>query len=185
MRLCVVCGAASSQWCGGCGNVSYCGVKHQRQHWPQHKSQCGTVKTCQSPLLGNYLVAARDLRPGDLILEEEVSVLGPASEQEEEEVCLCCYYPSHGQTCPLCGAPLCGPSCQSDPSSPHRQECATLASANINSRTVNISPFITALRFILLSKTDPKRFDPPVISEDTLYNPTILGIKSVENYQQT
>ena len=161
MRKCVVCGATSSQWCGGCGNVSYCGVKHQRQHWAVHKSQCGTVKTAHSPLLGNYLVAARNLRPGDLILEEDVSVLGPATElgeDEDEEVCVGCYYPSHGHTCSLCGAPLCGPSCQSDPASPHTQECNTLASFNLNTKTVSINPFITALRFILLSKTDPKRF---------------------------
>ena len=120
-------------------------------------------------------MAARDLRPGDLILEEEVSVLGPATDQQEqeqeEEVCVGCYYPSHGHTCPQCGAPLCGPSCQSDPASPHSQECATLASFNLDTKTVSINPFITALRFILLSKTDPKRFDPPVILEDTLYNP--------------
>ena len=179
----MVCGAPSAQWCGGCGNVSYCGVKHQRQHWSEHKSQCGTVKTCQSPELGKYLVAARDLSPGDLILEEDVSVLGPASEEEEEEVCVSCYYPSHGHTCHNCHAPLCGPSCQSDPSSPHSQECTTLAS--FNTRNVNITPFITALRFILLSKTDPKRFGFPDnnIRADLVYN-IILGIKSVEIYQQ-
>ena len=161
MKCCAVCGVSSSQWCGGCGNVSYCGVKHQRQHWPHHKSQCGTVKTCQSPELGNYLVAGRDLSPGDLLLDEDVSVLGPAG--DEPDLCVGCYYPSHGHSCSLCGAPLCGPSCQSD-SSPHSIECPTLASFNNNNKH-NITGFITPLRFLLLSKTDQKtkRYDKKFI----------------------
>ena len=150
-----MCGVSSSQWCGGCGNVSYCGPKHQKQDWPRHKAHCGPVKTCHSPLLGNYLVAARDLSPGDLLLDEDVSVLGPAPEEDDEEVCLGCYYPSHGHRCPRCGAPLCGPSCQSD-SSPHSQECGTLSNTDISGH--NITTLVTALRFVLLSKTDQKRF---------------------------
>ena len=84
MRDCAVCSVPSSQWCSGCGNVSYCSSQHQRQDWPRHRSQCGTVRTCHSPLLGNYLVAARDLSPGDLVLDEEVSVLGPAVEEDSQ-----------------------------------------------------------------------------------------------------
>ena len=156
MRPCRVCGVSSSSWCGGCGNVSYCSPKHQKQDWPRHKADCGPLKICQSPLLGNYLVAARDLKPGDLLLDEDVSVLGPAPE-DDEEVCLGCYYPSHGHRCSLCEvAPLCGPSCQY--SSPHSQECKTIAANKDNIAGHKITPFITALRFVLLRKTDQKRF---------------------------
>lgn len=34
--------------------------------------------------LGNYLVAGRDLAPGSLLLDEEVSVLGPAEQVRVE-----------------------------------------------------------------------------------------------------
>jgi hypothetical protein len=26
--------------CGGCGDVAYCTVEHQREHWATHKGQC-------------------------------------------------------------------------------------------------------------------------------------------------
>ena len=70
-------------------------------------------------------------------------------------MCLGCYYPSHGHQCPHCSAPLCGPSCQA-PSSPHSQECSTLATADISG--LDITPFVTALRFLLLARTDLKRY---------------------------
>ena len=59
---------------------------------------------------GNFLVAGRDLARGDLILDEDVSVVGPAD--HETRVCVGCYFPAHDYSCSFCQVPLCGPSCQ-------------------------------------------------------------------------
>ena len=153
MRKCVVCGLSAENWCGGCGNVSYCGVKHQKQDWTSHKNQCHPWRIAKSDQLGQYLVAGRDLDPGDVVLDDDVSVLGPAD--GDTRVCLGCYYPTHGYTCSTCGVPLCGPSCQL-PSSPHHQECATIAKYEAGNK--DIQQYITTLRFILLKQSDLTRY---------------------------
>merc|ERR1712025_4324 len=125
MRVCVVCEVPAHLRCGGCGNVWYCGAKHQKSHWLEHKAACSPFKIEETPQLGKYLVAGRTLNPGDLILDEEVSVLGPPGDDDSPDLCLGCYYPTHSYSCSKCGVPLCGPRCETD--SPHTQECSTLA----------------------------------------------------------
>lgn len=40
--LCIICKAATVHYCGGCRNVWYCSVAHQKQHWElAHHSECG------------------------------------------------------------------------------------------------------------------------------------------------
>jgi len=157
MRSCVVCEVPASQWCGGCGNVSYCSLKHQKSHWPEHKAACGPFKIEQSPQLGNYLVAGRNLKPGDLILDEEVAVLGPIGDEGSPEVCLGCYFPAHGYKCSKCEAPLCGPRCETQ--SDHSQECAILEKYDVCSKIQkDLGCLISPLRFLLLKSTDTARF---------------------------
>ena len=153
MRLCAVCGVDAHQWCGGCGNVSYCGIKHQKSHWADHKPLCGPFKIQQSPQLGKYLVAGRNLESGDLILDEEVAILGPAADEESADICLGCYFPVHGYKCSKCSAPLCGPRCETQ--SNHLQECDILAKYQVCSKiTGNLRWLVPALRFLLYKTTD-------------------------------
>jgi len=132
--------------------VSYCGVKHQKQHWSSHRSQCSPWKICQSDRLGHYLVAGRDLEPGDLVLDEDVAILGPAD--DESRVCTGCYFPTHGYTCSTCGAPLCGPSCEHN--SDHQQECEVISRYAAGDQ--DIQQFISVLRFLRLKTSDPARY---------------------------
>ena len=76
----------------------------KKKHWPTHKSACAPCKTLKSEVrksreteaknkgflqeLGNYLVAGRDLPPASLVLDEEVSVLGPAEQVQHREILL-------------------------------------------------------------------------------------------------
>jgi len=157
MRPCAGCGVPASTWCGGCGNVSYCSAACQKKSWPGHKTQCSPTKTLSTPDLGNYLVAGRDLNPGDLLLDEDVTVLGPhdTCDSDGTSVCPGCYFPCHGYTCSKCHVPLCGPSCEED-SSPHKAECETIKRYRAGDK--DILEHITALRFILLRQSDPARY---------------------------
>ena len=156
MRSCVVCAVEASQWCGGCGNVSYCGVKHQKSHWAEHKAVCSPFKIQQSAQLGKYLVAGRNLIAGDLILDEEVAVLGPTGDDGSTGVCLGCYFPTHGYKCSKCQAPLCGPTCETK--SDHAQECDILAKYDICQKARNnLECLISPLRFLLLKSSDSAR----------------------------
>lgn len=44
---CAVCDKTSNQRCGRCRSIFYCSVDHQRQHWSQHKPNCGQQLTQQ------------------------------------------------------------------------------------------------------------------------------------------
>ena len=48
--LCIICKAETTHYCGGCRNVWYCSVSHQRQHWElAHHKECGKIP-CQRKL---------------------------------------------------------------------------------------------------------------------------------------
>jgi hypothetical protein len=71
---------------------------------------------------GRYLVAARDLSKGDLILSEYPLVAGPIYTRSRP-VCLGCLrlVGPEAYRCQACSFPLCGQACQMGPS--HMQEC--------------------------------------------------------------
>ncbi|XP_066992449.2 SET domain-containing protein SmydA-8 isoform X1 [Anabrus simplex] len=67
-----------------------------------------------SDVMGRYLVAAKNLRAGDVIVSEFPLVVGPA--QGCQPLCLGCYKRlcedgPHKYRCSGCGWPLCGPDC--------------------------------------------------------------------------
>jgi len=160
MRCCNVCASPSKQNCGGCGNVSYCGVNCQKRDWSNHKPTCQPFKVCSESGLGEFLVAARNLKEGDLILNEEVYVLGlPTGEECPAPICLGCYFPAPSYSCAICGAPLCGPSCQTNQT--HLQECKILQDTGVG-RRLRKEPIlygsITPLRFLLMKNENPARY---------------------------
>ena len=52
-------------------------------------------QVCSSPDLGRYLVATRDLKPGELVISETPLVLGPQA--VTIPICLACYKPADGK----------------------------------------------------------------------------------------
>ena len=48
------------------------------------------MQVARSPVRGRYLVATRDLRPGEVILRESPTVLTPTGSDPTVRVCLVC-----------------------------------------------------------------------------------------------
>lgn len=61
----------------GCKSATYCSVEHQKRHWKEHKSDCQPFKESESPEVGRYLEATRDIEAGSFILTEMPIVVGP------------------------------------------------------------------------------------------------------------
>lgn len=80
-----------------------------------------------------YVVAAKELRPGDEMLVEWPVAVGPKA--SSPVVCLGCYCPwpcddSDGAVCEACGWPVCGSQCADQPV--HKDwECAVFAAARV------------------------------------------------------
>ncbi|KAM3965846.1 SET and MYND domain containing, arthropod-specific, member 5 [Aphomia sociella] len=118
--------------------------------------------------LGRYLVAARDLTPGDLVLTERPLVFGPKAmpDPEVSMPCVGCYKPVStevGERCFRCGWPVCSGNCPglTDPRH-HGVECHVL-SARPECMLNNISNYyrhdaLLPLRCILLQKSDPEKW---------------------------
>ncbi|CAH0694740.1 unnamed protein product [Spodoptera exigua] len=116
--------------------------------------------------LGRYLVASRDLAPGDLVLTERPLVFGPKGMLDPEEVmpCVGCYKPvltEAGERCAKCGWPVCSGNCPGlkDPRH-HAAECEIL-SLRSECALNDMADYyrhdaLLPLRCVLLQKTDPE-----------------------------
>lgn len=74
MAKCTVCGEATSNKCGKCGQVWYCRRECQVTDWNEHKNVCKypeSYEVKQSEGRGFGLFAKRDLNIGDLIIRED------------------------------------------------------------------------------------------------------------------
>lgn len=70
------------------------------------------LQVLHNDILGRYLVATRDIKQGEIILEEIPLIKGPS--QMTAPVCLGCYRlitPDHYSTCFKCGWPMCTVLC--------------------------------------------------------------------------
>lgn len=86
---CALCNADANSRCGGCNKVSYCSKEHQKKHWKIHKGECCSWKICESPILGRFLTAVRDIKPGEIIIRERPILVTPP--KVTPPVCLGCY----------------------------------------------------------------------------------------------
>ncbi|KAL4707869.1 hypothetical protein ACJJTC_010304 [Scirpophaga incertulas] len=119
--------------------------------------------------LGRYLVAARDLSPGDLVLTERPLVFGPKGmpDPEASMPCVGCYKPVFtdvGERCSQCGWPVCSGNCPGlkDPRH-HGVECKIL-SARPECVLIGMADYyrhdaLLPLRCLLLQTTDPGKWE--------------------------
>ncbi|XP_023348143.1 protein msta isoform X2 [Eurytemora carolleeae] len=113
----------------------------------------------KSETVGRFMVAARDISPGEVIFTDQPAVIGP--DNSALPMCLVCwrkimsYY-----TCPGCGWPLCGEKCRDTKS--HQRECSFFQERG---KKVEISGFgkpnriydaVLPLRILLLKLSDPR-----------------------------
>jgi len=139
----------------------YCSKDHQKQDWKLHKTQCSPYRICQSPTLGRYLEASRDIAAGDVILTDSPLLLGP--KQVTMPVCLGCFSPVDGSySCSQCGWPMCSSDCEM--MSLHKPECQLSQS---RSSPVQVKKFlqmnemyecITPLRCLWLRDNEPQKW---------------------------
>ena len=70
--------------------------------------------------VGRCVVAARDIKPLEVILRDYPAMVGPYF--DENPLCLECLLKTDGNySCPICELPLCGNECTAGPA--HKFEC--------------------------------------------------------------
>lgn len=166
-QKCGTCGSVASLVCGGCGEVAYCSKEHQKTAWKSgHKNQCKAYKIETHPEWGRYLVASRDLKPGNRILTKlKPAVVGPplTSVLQGSSIltCLGCNVVLNKpiQTCSACKYLFCSNKCSSFHKENESDLCSSLAQMNPEavqgSRNVQL---VTPLKFLLLKKSNPDLF---------------------------
>jgi hypothetical protein len=87
--LCSLCQVPGKFRCGGCQKVGYCSKEHQKNHWKIHKGECCAWKVVENAELGRHLVAVRDIKQGEIILQEKPLLVTPP--KITLPVCLGCY----------------------------------------------------------------------------------------------
>ncbi|TRY61892.1 hypothetical protein TCAL_06674 [Tigriopus californicus] len=126
MCLCTFCGEKSQITCSRC-EQAFCGTEHQRLHEFQDGSACYPFRIKESAEVGRFIVASKDILPGEVIFEEEVVVAGP--NQETIPICLFCHEEVDCEfLCSSCGYPFCNDHCLTN--CDHELECQILSVAH-------------------------------------------------------
>ena len=107
------------------------------------------------------MVAARNIKAGEIILAEAPLVLGPA--QTTMPVCLACYVPVDGSyKCPRSGWPLCGPTCSKaiakNPEVVVPSQCEAQFEIEDYYKPSYMYECIIVLRALLLQKQAPAKY---------------------------
>ncbi|KAJ4438510.1 hypothetical protein ANN_14455 [Periplaneta americana] len=115
----------------------------------------------ENKILGRHLIATRDLKVGEIILQELPLVAGPS--QVTPPVCLGCYRlltEQNAKTCTECGWPVCSEVCAH--ATAHRAECSFTKLHKGSKVTVRnfqqphpIYQCVTALRCLYLRDSNP------------------------------
>ena len=111
-KRCFYCPRPSVESCPDCELISYCSPEHRAFHRP--KKRCFLFKVEKSEEKGLLLVAARDIKANEVIMEEYPAAVGPYLKTMPQ--CLTCFSPvSLDFVCENCGFPMCDEECAKDP----------------------------------------------------------------------
>ncbi|XP_022900337.2 SET domain-containing protein SmydA-8 [Onthophagus taurus] len=126
------------------------------------------IKT--SKIMGRYIVASKDLNPGEIILSEAPLVVGPCAGCKV--ICIACYQlleNSNYAKCFECGWPLCKSTCSGiNKKYGHTQEECLILKSSKSEKFLNYKDFdrlqenfqaIVPLRCLILKESDPKTFE--------------------------
>ena len=118
-NTCGVCGKSAEKRCSVCQGVYYCSQAHQKEDWKEHKKTCRQYIIMTNEKYGRYIVAARDITPGTILMTESAIMIGP--KQNTLPVCLGCHKSlkrsgrgsgSGIHYCSKCSFPMCGATCE-------------------------------------------------------------------------
>eukprot|EP00092_Neocalanus_flemingeri_P013253 GFUD01014283.1.p1 GENE.GFUD01014283.1~~GFUD01014283.1.p1 ORF type:complete len:522 (+),score=161.87 GFUD01014283.1:236-1801(+) len=140
-----------------------CGLPSCSSHLPTHlvDKVCLPFTVLYKEGVGRYVVATRDIKASEVILEDHPAVLGP--NYETEAVCLECLSRADGSVlCHHCNLPLCSDKCRDGPK--HKAECDVFREmekkvvvARFGSGTIAYEyGCITVLRLLALRDTNPE-----------------------------
>lgn len=170
---CEVCQQPANQTCGGCKLVYYCSKAHQKLGWREgHKFKCCAFKIQYSDTLGRYMIATRDIQPGEMILKEKPAVIGPKMTGPPE--CLGCGKKLEPQKigdqydfykCSVCNWPMCDSKCEK--ADVHKAECKVMSERKYKCTVKYDGPdrieaaycVISPLRVLLMKENNPMQFE--------------------------
>jgi len=72
--------------CSNCHAITYCGARCQRADWPRHKSNCIPVMVTEYEGKGRGVVAARDIKMGEVIFIDKPVLKVPRSEPSPSDI---------------------------------------------------------------------------------------------------
>ena len=154
---CWLCRAPAQLSCTDCP-ASSCSASHHRLHSQTGGDQgCLPFRIIHREGVGNCVVAATDIKPGQTILIEQPAVWGPNLKSGPK--CCNCLARWRGFTCPDCQFPVCDEACARGPH--HSIECGLLASLDIDitftlGEAANPAmSLINVVRFLRLGVTSP------------------------------
>jgi len=121
--------------CQKCEIVYFCSEDHGRIHWPGLETSnidepCFPFRVSYNETQGHYLVATRDIQPGELVMKDRPFAEGPGS--KSPPVCLQCSKDAPTYRCSKCGLPVCNEVCEEGPLHKNN-ECPLFAKAFDNS----------------------------------------------------
>jgi len=132
-------------------------------------SNCYEVKSNSE--YGRYCVTTRDIKAGEVILEDTPVIVGP--KPDSIITCLSCYSPltdesSDNNRCPVCKWPLCK-KCAESSSTDHKNECEVFSKNKVTFQNVDDPSAIclqldciTPLRLLLAKEADPDRWNAEI-----------------------
>lgn len=115
----------------------------------------------KDPVVGRYMVASRDIQPGEVIFTDSPVAIGP--DNSSKPLCLGCFGKVNGSfVCPGCKWPMCSPKCCKAPS--HLSECRLLTSRGAKikipwfDKPCSYYDAVLPLRVLLLKKYNPAAY---------------------------
>lgn len=138
-------------------------VKFYSKHFNKIYFRGKSLKVKRCSKLGRFMVAARDLKAGEILFRECAVVHGP--KMFSHPICLGCHKTLNKfnlYRCSRCKWPMCAKSCES--LQPHIDECQLMSSKNYRcpiktnqqSTADGFYSLIFPLRFLLLKVKQPK-----------------------------
>ncbi|XP_021949211.1 SET domain-containing protein SmydA-8 [Folsomia candida] len=163
---CNLCNAPANKSCSAC-QVKYCSAQHQREDWPTHKNDCCPFKLKTNQKFGRHFVAARRLKAGTLVIQEDPTLCAPRGLPDGSPICLSCcvLMESQGKSsyrCSKCAWPICSPECEQHEL--HAQnECKIFSERHIKYPpseceypTYIVYKVVEILRGVLIKENDPE-----------------------------
>jgi len=140
--------------------------KYAAKDLADHKAKGAPYKIIKDEVVGRHMVALRDIKAGETIMEDVPLTYGPLCSSGIKPMCLGCYRAVDGSiTCEICGWPMCSIKCSNRPQ--HRdQECQLfkdkgfrLDASKLNYKEPEPAySCVSPLRALLLKHSDPDRW---------------------------